>query len=399
MLPLALAGEKPDREWVDELTEQGRALPAPHPPPVGALRRPAAARRDRPRARLAADGDVRRRADRQPRLDHRRPRSSPCCATRSRARPDDRDGHPRRARRGDRRPRALPRRRRDRQGPRPLDWRTDPRRDGGGDVDDEARRAEGPARPQGPRDADGARDRDRRLDGQRHVRPHRHDRRRSTASSPPPTRTPTPSSAARSSSTAPRAGTPPCPPRCSRRSGRSRGRPAAGLAAGLSSSSNTAKLLDRDGKIIGRQAATTLGVGIDDAAARFNPVHPRPGTLGRGAGEVVIDAGTAAGSTSRSATRSARPAAGPTRRSRSSASRSSATVTSLGGATIAVFDLPTAAAALRQGRGYDSIAVRPPTASRRRAVDALKPLAARRRRGQDRRRAGRGRRPRTRPGS
>ena len=44
----------------------------PHAPPVRALRRPAAARSRRPRARLAPDGDVRRRADRQPRLDHQR---------------------------------------------------------------------------------------------------------------------------------------------------------------------------------------------------------------------------------------------------------------------------------------------------------------------------------------
>ena len=52
-------------------------------PPVRAVRRPAAARRRRPRARLAPERDVRRRADRQPRLDHQRRDPRACCATRS----------------------------------------------------------------------------------------------------------------------------------------------------------------------------------------------------------------------------------------------------------------------------------------------------------------------------
>ena len=43
-------------------------------------RRPAAARRRRPRARLAAGGRLRRRADRQPRLQGLAPRCSSCCA-------------------------------------------------------------------------------------------------------------------------------------------------------------------------------------------------------------------------------------------------------------------------------------------------------------------------------
>src|SRR5262249_35901553 len=49
------------------------------------------------------------------------------------ARPDDRHGHPRRARRGDRRPRAVPRRRRHRPRPRPLLGARDPRHARAGD--------------------------------------------------------------------------------------------------------------------------------------------------------------------------------------------------------------------------------------------------------------------------
>ena len=80
VLPLSLAGRKPDREWVQRADRQGRPQQPPRPPPVGALRRPAAARRDRPRARLAPDDHVRRRADRQPRLAHRRRDPRRSCA-------------------------------------------------------------------------------------------------------------------------------------------------------------------------------------------------------------------------------------------------------------------------------------------------------------------------------
>ena len=83
MLPLSIAGEKPERAWLEELLEaDGPRRPA-HAPAVRALRRPAAARRARARARHAADDPLRRRADRQPRLEDRAARSSSCCATRS----------------------------------------------------------------------------------------------------------------------------------------------------------------------------------------------------------------------------------------------------------------------------------------------------------------------------
>ena len=83
--------------------------------PAGrALGRPAAARRDRPRARLAARRGLRRRADGEPRLAHG-PGDPRALAPLGRGpRADDRDGHPRGACRGDRRPRAVPRRRADR---------------------------------------------------------------------------------------------------------------------------------------------------------------------------------------------------------------------------------------------------------------------------------------------
>ena len=114
LLPLSIAGEKPDRAWFRELDRQGRPRGPAQPPSRGALGWTAAARRDRARARLQADGRLRRRADRQPRLgDERRdPRADARLGRRPRA--DDRDGDARSSRGRDRRPHPLPRRRADR---------------------------------------------------------------------------------------------------------------------------------------------------------------------------------------------------------------------------------------------------------------------------------------------
>ena len=98
LLPLSIAGRKADKAAVAVADRPRRARRAPRPQAVAALRRPAAARRDRPRARLAADGAVRRRADRQPRLDLGR-RGARAAARGRRARPPDHGhGHPRPAR-------------------------------------------------------------------------------------------------------------------------------------------------------------------------------------------------------------------------------------------------------------------------------------------------------------
>ena len=87
MLPLSIAGEKPDAAWVDELLGNS-ASRSGAAPALGALRRTAAARRDRAGARVEADGDVRRRADRKPRLAHAR--RDPRAAARARSSRTDR---------------------------------------------------------------------------------------------------------------------------------------------------------------------------------------------------------------------------------------------------------------------------------------------------------------------
>ena len=83
LLPLTIAGEKPDKAWLEELLKKVGIARPPHAPARGALRRPAAARGDRARARLAADGRLRRRADRQPRLEDERRDPRAAAQTRS----------------------------------------------------------------------------------------------------------------------------------------------------------------------------------------------------------------------------------------------------------------------------------------------------------------------------
>ena len=111
-LPMRLAGRTPDQAWLDHVVEVvglgDRLQHRPSELSGGQQQRVAV----RPRARRAARGGLRGRADRQPRLAVRAPR---CCRFLRRSvdemRPDDRHGHPRPGRRQPRRPRRLPRRR------------------------------------------------------------------------------------------------------------------------------------------------------------------------------------------------------------------------------------------------------------------------------------------------
>ena len=71
-LPMALAGRKPDQAWLDPSSTPSASASRLNHRPSRALRRPAAACRRRPGPGQPAGDHLRRRADRQPRLPHRR---------------------------------------------------------------------------------------------------------------------------------------------------------------------------------------------------------------------------------------------------------------------------------------------------------------------------------------
>ena len=85
-LPLTLAGQDADQEWFDQLIDTVGLRDRLTHRPVGALRRPAAARRGRARAGAPAGRAVRRRADRQPGLARLRGGAGPAAPGRRRVR-------------------------------------------------------------------------------------------------------------------------------------------------------------------------------------------------------------------------------------------------------------------------------------------------------------------------
>ena len=80
-LPLTIAGRDIDQAWVDKLIETVGLTDRAHAPAVRALRRAAAARCDRARARHAPGCRVRGRAHGQPGLEVERGGAGDCCAT------------------------------------------------------------------------------------------------------------------------------------------------------------------------------------------------------------------------------------------------------------------------------------------------------------------------------
>ena len=130
---------------------------------------------------------------------------------------------------------------------------------------------------------------------------------------------------------------------------------AAGSLVNFSGTGNTAKILDRDGDVIGGNMPS-FGFGVEPADERFNPMTLTTGAWASGPGEVVLDAETAAdhgfgvGDTVRVA------AEGPVREFTVAGVAGFGELNSMGGATIALFDVPTARDVLGKA-GFDAIQV------------------------------------------
>jgi putative ABC transport system permease protein len=119
------------------------------------------------------------------------------------------------------------------------------------------------------------------------------------------------------------------------------------------------KILDREGKAIDTAGAPALGFGIDSSPelSRFNPLNLVEGRWARGAGEVVIDAGTADKHGFVTGDRIKIATLQPVREFTLVGLSRFGNVQSLGTATVAVFDIPTAQRLLDREGQYDAISV------------------------------------------
>jgi putative ABC transport system permease protein len=121
---------------------------------------------------------------------------------------------------------------------------------------------------------------------------------------------------------------------------------------------DTVQLVGRNGKAISSGGAPNFGFGVDPSQARFNPIALVSGHWAHGPDQVVIDSGTAAAQHYR---------VGDTIQAKGNGRLARYTIVgigkisgvSIGGATLAVFDVPTARAILDQP-GFDEISVASP---------------------------------------
>jgi putative ABC transport system permease protein len=122
--------------------------------------------------------------------------------------------------------------------------------------------------------------------------------------------------------------------------------------------SNKSEVIGKDGKVIGGAGgAPTFGLAYDTAQPQFSPLELQSGAWAKGASQVVVDAGTAdkgklaVGDTVKVAT------LGVTKPYEITGIATFGDVDSLGGATMAIFDVPTAQALLHKEGVYDGISL------------------------------------------
>jgi putative ABC transport system permease protein len=120
-----------------------------------------------------------------------------------------------------------------------------------------------------------------------------------------------------------------------------RGLPDVAAAAG-SVTSDSVKLIGKDGKVIDTGGAPSLGFSVDPREQQFNPTKLTSGSWPSGPDQVAIDKATASGEHFRVGDTIRLQAVGPQRSFRLSGIAELSGVGSIGGATFALFDLPTA---------------------------------------------------------
>jgi len=138
---------------------------------------------------------------------------------------------------------------------------------------------------------------------------------------------------------------------------------------------DTVTLVDRQGKTIA-SGGPSLGFGIDPSQPRFNPITLASGHWAEGPRQVVIDTNTAANKHYKVGDTISAKGDGPIK-PYTVVGLGKISGVSIGGATLAVFDVPTAASILHK-TGYDNISVASkPGVSQRRLAAEIKPLLPR----------------------
>jgi putative ABC transport system permease protein len=132
---------------------------------------------------------------------------------------------------------------------------------------------------------------------------------------------------------------------------------AQGAIFNLNGTSDVTRLIGRDGKTLGAADSPKFGFGFSPAAAKFNPLSLSAGRWASGPDQVVIDKGTADDAGYHPGDRIVVAANGAKHTFTISGVARYGTVNSLGGATIAVFDLPEAQALLDKRGRLDTILV------------------------------------------
>jgi putative ABC transport system permease protein len=150
---------------------------------------------------------------------------------------------------------------------------------------------------------------------------------------------------------------------------------AAGAIANVTSNGNTAKLLDKNGKAISKGGAGTFGFGIDSSQPRFNPLNLTEGHWAAGPDQMVIDAATASDHNFKVGSVVNVAARGPVRPMTVTGLAKYGNVSSLGGVTFAVFDVPTAQVLLGKVGQLDTISLgAKPGVSEDQLVREVRPL-------------------------
>src|SRR4051794_30735461 len=121
--------------------------------------------------------------------------------------------------------------------------------------------------------------------------------------------------------------------------------------------SNHAEILGRDGKPVGSGDAPRFGLGNDASLPQFSPLKLKTGQWPEGPTQVALDADTAAGEKFRAGDTVTVSTLGAEHRYEVTGIATFGGLNSLGGATIAIWDLPTAQTLLDKRGRFDGISI------------------------------------------